>query len=156
MKLIITTAIIAMFSAGVYGFIDLSLDLENGTMVQYEQEEQDKNNTLTAAVYFTQAITEVQMKHAGQLIATNAVKEIPAEEQEGVQEVKSSQKVSWKDLDIEIFSRAAPKRFAKREVIEEELVLVDNKIDENTLTAATDSTAASAVKAGTQNSKADE
>jgi hypothetical protein len=156
MKLIITTAIIAMFSAGVYGIIDISRDLENGTMVQYEQEEQDNNNTLTAAAYFTQAITEVQMKYAGQLIATNAVQVTPIETEEVVQETEPDETVSWKDLDVKIFSRAAPKRLAKREVIEADLVLLDNEIDENAITDETDSLAAGTVKAGTQESKQDE
>lgn len=39
MKIFLLTSVMAMLAAGIYGTIDLALDVRNGTLIQYEEEE---------------------------------------------------------------------------------------------------------------------
>ena len=63
MKKFLITCIIAMFSAGIYGFIDMSRDIKNGTMIQYEDLSAPKVKAYTRARTQAQAInTSIQEK----------------------------------------------------------------------------------------------
>src|SRR4051812_17954494 len=56
MKKFLTTCIIAMISAGIYGFIDMSRDIHNGTMIKYEDQSGPKIKAYTLARSQSQAV----------------------------------------------------------------------------------------------------
>lgn len=102
MKTIIATSVIAMISAGVYGFIDLSNDLNSGTMVQYahEGEQPAREDALAEAFAISSVTREVQMKSAGRSVANNAVKDVPKKEKKV--------RVETFTIDLSEFSRGMP------------------------------------------------
>lgn len=66
MKIFITISIFAMISAGAYGFIDMSRDVFQGTMINYHQTEAQMNENKNAVLDSVQAPVETGMlAHAG-------------------------------------------------------------------------------------------
>jgi hypothetical protein len=45
MKTFLTLCVLAMVSAGLYGFVDMAKDVNNGTMIQYDRGDGDKSVT---------------------------------------------------------------------------------------------------------------
>ena len=64
MKKFLITCIIAMTSAGIYGFIDMSRDIKNGTMINYEDQSAPKEKAYTRAKNQQQAANAISEKLA--------------------------------------------------------------------------------------------
>lgn len=94
MKIILTSSVIAMISAGLYGTIDLSRDLATGNYVQYDREDIPSVTHLSAANNKT---NEVQrMKRGNDKVLTKD--EI----------ANATSTVDLSDLNIKDFSRGEP------------------------------------------------
>ena len=63
MKIFLTTCIVAMISAGIYGTIDLANDIHQGTLIQYEKDDgPEKENGIIVERNLVHAVRNLQTK----------------------------------------------------------------------------------------------
>ncbi len=74
MKKFLMTCIIAMTSAGIYGFIDMSRDIHNGTMIKYEDQSEPMAKAYTHARTQKQAVNNA-IREKLAVLAANKKKE---------------------------------------------------------------------------------
>lgn len=119
MKTFLTICTCAMVTAGIYGFADMAGDVKNGTMINYEaQEEAAVFDVSTGAV----ATAMLNNKQLSRIANAPEEKEVKVETQESKVKVKSKKKIV-KEEPVVLKEDEAP------QLVVEEKLMTDVKTD---------------------------
>lgn len=122
MKSFLLTSVICMLAAGIYGTIDLTFDLKNGTFIQYEDED-------GVAVSQFAASSKGVFKHANLQVAHKVSKPEP------------TLLNNFSDLNISDFSRGEPPMYMEAMLLEK-VGAPDSVVSADVSTAINDTLAA--------------
>lgn len=124
MRSFLLTSVICMLAAGIYGTIDLTFDLKNGTFIQYEDEGE------------TVSVSQFAYSSKGILKKTN----VKIAQKKETKKLKAPTLItSFTDLEFEDFSRGEPPMYLESLL---ELSAPDSLVNADVSTAINDTVAA--------------